>query len=121
MPVYQKMHFADDPVVGGVPVRVHDSQSRVPGSLPAGTAAPSSVSGPRCCISTRWSTGDRSAFSKGGINFSEKLTTVSPTYAREILTPAYGFGMDGVLRRRAEDLVGILNGIDTEPMESRER
>jgi starch synthase len=50
---------------------------------------------------------------KGGVNFSERITTVSPTYAREILTPEFGFGMDGVLRRRAEDLVGILNGIDT--------
>jgi starch synthase len=53
------------------------------------------------------------SYLKGGVNFSEKITTVSPTYAREILTPPYGFGMDGVLRRRAEDLLGILNGIDT--------
>jgi starch synthase len=41
------------------------------------------------------------------------ITTVSPTYAREILTPDYGFGFDGILRTRANDLVGILNGIDT--------
>jgi starch synthase len=47
------------------------------------------------------------------VNFSEKITTVSPRYAQEILTPELGFGMDGVLRRRADDLVGILNGIDT--------
>jgi starch synthase len=50
---------------------------------------------------------------KGGVNFSEKITTVSPTYAREILTPEFGFSFDGVLRRRADDLAGILNGIDT--------
>jgi starch synthase len=51
---------------------------------------------------------------KGGVVFSDKITTVSPTYAREILTPEYGFGFNGILLRRAADLVGILNGIDTE-------
>ena len=54
------------------------------------------------------------SYLKGGINFSERLTTVSPTYAREILTPEFGFGFDGVLRRRADALTGILNGIDVE-------
>ena len=39
---------------------------------------------------------------------------MSPTYAKEILTPEYGFGFNGILARRAQDLVGILNGIDTE-------
>jgi starch synthase len=51
---------------------------------------------------------------KGGINDADVVTTVSGTYAKEIQTPAYGFGFDGILRRRAADLVGILNGIDTE-------
>ena len=50
---------------------------------------------------------------KGGINFAELITTVSPSYAKEIQTPELGFGFDGILRRRARDLVGILNGIDT--------
>ena len=54
------------------------------------------------------------SYLKGGVNFSERLTTVSPTYAREILTPEYGFGFDGVLGRRADALTGILNGIDVE-------
>jgi starch synthase len=49
---------------------------------------------------------------KGGIVFSRLITTVSPTYAREIQTPEYGAGFDGILRHRAADLVGILNGID---------
>jgi starch synthase len=52
------------------------------------------------------------SFMKAGLTFSHALTTVSPTYALEIQTPAYGEGMDGVLRGRARDLVGILNGID---------
>ncbi|MCX7847703.1 MAG: glycogen synthase GlgA [bacterium] len=42
------------------------------------------------------------------------LTTVSPTYAKEIQTPALGFGFDGILRARQHELKGILNGIDTE-------
>lgn len=49
---------------------------------------------------------------KGGILFSDYLTTVSPTYAKEILTPDGGSGLDGVLRNRQSQLQGILNGID---------
>ena len=45
---------------------------------------------------------------------ADMLSTVSPTYAREIVTPAYGEGFDGMLRLRESRLVGILNGIDTE-------
>ncbi|HRG54524.1 MAG TPA: glycogen synthase GlgA [Lacunisphaera sp.] len=51
---------------------------------------------------------------KAGLYHATKLTTVSPTYAREILTAEGGFGLEGVLRFRAGDLVGILNGIDAE-------
>jgi starch synthase len=52
------------------------------------------------------------SFLKGGINAADVITTVSPQYALEIQTPAGGAGFDGILRRRAADLVGILNGID---------
>ena len=52
------------------------------------------------------------SFLKAGIRYADRLTTVSPTYAREILTPEYGAGLDGLLRSRANDLVGILNGVD---------
>lgn len=51
---------------------------------------------------------------KAGLCHSTKLTTVSPTYAKEIVTTDGGFGLDGVLRFRAGDLAGILNGIDDE-------
>lgn len=51
-------------------------------------------------------------FLKGGIVFSDLITTVSKTYAEEIQTPEYGVGLDGVLRERAKDLYGIINGID---------
>lgn len=53
------------------------------------------------------------SFLETGIIHADALTTVSPTYAREILTPEHGAGLDGLLRARAGDLMGILNGIDT--------
>ncbi len=49
---------------------------------------------------------------KAGIVNADAVTTVSPTYAREIQTPEYGHGLDGVLRNRSADLSGIVNGID---------
>jgi starch synthase len=51
---------------------------------------------------------------KAALAHATLLATVSPTYAREIQTPPFGFGLDGVLAGRRDDLVGILNGIDTE-------
>ena len=53
------------------------------------------------------------SFIKGGLVFSDRITTVSPTYAREIQTPEFGNGLDGLLRHRQHALTGILNGIDT--------
>lgn len=52
------------------------------------------------------------SFLKGGIALSDRVTTVSPTYADEILTPEFGNGLDGLLRHRKSDLTGILNGVD---------
>jgi starch synthase len=54
------------------------------------------------------------SFMKGGIVYADAINTVSPTYAREIQTHELGFGLDGVLRRRAKDLHGVLNGVDTD-------
>lgn len=52
-------------------------------------------------------------FLKGGILFADRVTTVSPRYAKEIQTPEFGCGLDGVVQTRAEDIVGLLNGVDT--------
>ena len=49
---------------------------------------------------------------KGGILFADRVTTVSPRYAREIQTPEFGCGLDGVVQTRADDIVGLLNGVD---------
>ncbi len=51
-------------------------------------------------------------FLKGGLIYSDYLTTVSKKYAEEIQTPEFGYGLDGVVRSRAGHLVGILNGVD---------
>ncbi len=51
-------------------------------------------------------------FLKGGIVFADAVTTVSPSYAAEIMTPEQGFGLDGVLHERADRVFGILNGVD---------
>ncbi len=50
---------------------------------------------------------------KAGILFADRVTTVSPTYAKEVQTPEFGCGLEGVVQTRAEDFVGLLNGIDT--------
>ena len=52
------------------------------------------------------------SFLKAGVQWSTNLSTVSPTYAREILTPNEGMGFDGLLRARTRELSGIVNGID---------
>lgn len=49
---------------------------------------------------------------KAGIAYADKITTVSPSYASEIMTPEFGCGLEGILTRRVSDLVGILNGAD---------
>src|SRR5207302_6744363 len=57
---------------------------------------------------------DKVSFLKAGIVYASHVTTVSETYAREMTTPEFGCGLDGLLRRRSEEhqLTGILNGID---------
>lgn len=52
------------------------------------------------------------SFMKAGLKFADRITTVSPTYAREIATHEFGAGLDGVIRARLADVSGILNGID---------
>jgi starch synthase len=54
------------------------------------------------------------SFIKGGLVYADHITTVSPTYALEIQTPDFGYGLEGLLRHRQEALSGIINGIDTE-------
>ncbi len=54
------------------------------------------------------------SFMKGGLVYADHITTVSPTYALEIQTPEFGYGLEGLLAFRKKQLTGILNGIDIE-------
>jgi starch synthase len=112
-PVYLKTRYRDHPVIGGVPTvfTIHNIAYQglfSPNWLPAidlglDIYSPDGLE--------YWA---RISFLKGGIYYSEALTTVSRKYAEEIQTPELSFGFDGIVRRRAADLVGITNGIDQE-------
>ena len=113
VPVYQKMHLSRDPIVGDVPAVFTIHNLAFQGLAPTSTLPSIGLGWELLDIQALEFWGQIS-YLKGGINFSERLTTVSPTYAREILTPEFGFGFEGVLRRRADALTGILNGIDVD-------
>lgn len=49
---------------------------------------------------------------KAGLQYSDAISTVSKTYAREIMTKEYGYGLEGILQKRSQKLYGIVNGID---------
>jgi starch synthase len=111
VPAYQKMLFSDDPVVGGVPAVFTIHNLAFQGIFPSAVVGEIGLPWDVLHVQAMEFWGQVS-YLKAGVNFSETITTVSPAYAREILTPDLGFGLDGVLRRRSGSLTGILNGID---------
>lgn len=113
VPVYQKMLFSPDPIVGGVPAVFTIHNLAFQGVFPASVIPVVGLGWEVLRLEAMEFWGQVS-YLKAGINFSERITTVSPTYAKEILTPELGSGFHGVLQRRAADLRGILNGIDVE-------
>jgi len=58
------------------------------------------------------------SFLKAGIFYADAISTVSPRYAKEIQTTAFGFGLEGLLAKRGNEIKGILNGIETDEWES---
>jgi len=111
-PVYLKTLYASHPILGGTPSVLTIHNLAYQGLFAADWLPRVDLS--RDVFSMEglefWG---RISFLKGGINYADLITTVSQQYAKEIQTPEFGFGFDGILRRRAADLVGILNGIDT--------
>jgi starch synthase len=113
VPVYLKTVLAGDPIVGGVRtvLTIHNLafQGTFPLDLLPWIGLPADLAHPGAL--EFWG---RASALKGGVVFSDAITTVSPTYAKEIATPEFGFGFDGIIASRAADLVGILNGIDAD-------
>jgi starch synthase len=112
VPIYLRTLYASHPVLGGMPtvITIHNLAYQ-------GVFAPDWL--PRLDLGWELLTLDRLEYwnhislLKGGITAADEITTVSPRYAEEIQTPELGFGFDGILRARAADLTGIMNGIDT--------
>ena len=112
-PVYLKTLYAAHPVLGGTPSIFTIHNLAYQGLFPADWLPRLDLGWEQFTID-RLEYWGRISFMKGGINDAQTITTVSPRYAREIQTPEFGAGFDGILRRRSADLFGILNGIDTE-------
>lgn len=112
-PVYLKKRYAGHAVLGGVPgvLTIHNLAYQ---GLFSADVLPTLDLGWDLFGVEALEYWGKISFLKGGINFSARITTVSPTYAKEIQTRENGLGFDGVLRRRSGDLVGILNGIDVD-------
>ena len=112
-PVYARTALFDDPIIGGVRTVLSIHNLAFQGNFDSVELAWIGIG--RDLFTPQvlefWG---RASSLKAGVVMSDKITTVSPTYAKEILTPEQGFGFDGVLRTREADLVGILNGIDTD-------
>jgi starch synthase len=111
-PVYLRSIYRAHPVLGGVPsvFTIHNIAYQGlfdPAWLPRLDLGWDQLSIDRL---EYWG---RISFLKGGIVNADVLNTVSRRYAEELQTPAFGFGFDGILRARRDDLFGILNGIDT--------
>lgn len=111
LPAYLRGPFRADPTFHGIPTVFTIHNLGYHGRFPAGVRSMLGLDAAQFNPYGVEYHGDIS-FMKAGLYYSDWLTTVSPTYAREIQTPEYGEGLDGLLRSRAHSLTGIVNGID---------
>jgi starch synthase len=111
-PVYLRTVYQTHPALGGIPSVFTIHNLAYQGAFAADWLPRLDLGLEQLAID-RLEYWGRISFLKGGINDADLVTTVSKRYAEEIQTPAFGFGFDGILRRRRGDLAGILNGIDT--------
>jgi len=111
LPVYLRTTYAADPVLfrAGTVMTVHNAgyQTYFPPQTTEKLLLPWDT-----FTMERLEHYDKFNFLKGGIVYSDAITTVSKRYAQEIQTPEFGFSLEGIFRRRAADLHGILNGVD---------
>ncbi len=118
VPVYLKSFYEGDPTLYRVPTVFTVHNLAYQGHFPAATLGPLGLPESLATEDALEWNGNIS-YMKGGLLFSEMVTTVSPTYAREIQTSEFGQGFDAVVRSRSEDLAGILNGVDYEEWDPR--
>ena len=111
LPMYLRQNLAGDPAFFGTKCVFTIHNLGYQGNFPASTLADLAID-PALFQPEGIEFHGHVNFLKAGIVWADAVTTVSPTYAREIQTPEFGFGMDGLLRSRASKLVGILNGVD---------
>ncbi len=111
IPVYLRTVYAADPVLSGAATLLTIHNAGYQGWFPSSTVEQLLLPWDLFTMD-RLEQYDRFDFLKGGIVYSDMLTTVSRKYAEEIQTAEFGNGLEGVLRRRAADLRGILNGVD---------
>jgi starch synthase len=111
VPVLLQTEYAKDPAVQGLPVVFTIHNMGYHGTFPRAALAKIGLPESLFTMETMEFYG-RVNFLKGALLFSDYLTTVSPKYAEEVQTPEYGHGLDGVVRQRAANLTGILNGAD---------
>jgi starch synthase len=111
VPILLRSQYAGDPMLNGLPVIFTIHNMGYLGLFPRSVLAQIGVPESLFHLKGLEFFGNVS-FLKGGLIFSDYLTTVSRKYAQEIQTPEYGCGLDGVVRDRAANLRGILNGVD---------
>jgi starch synthase len=112
-PVYLDTIYRTHPVLGGTPAVFTIHNLAFQGLFDPGWVPALDLGWDQFTVD-RLEYWGRISFLKGGIVDSRVITTVSRRYAEEIQTPEFGFGFDGILRARHDDLVGILNGIDVD-------
>ncbi len=111
VPVYLHSTFANDPTFLGIKTLLTIHNLGYQGLFPK-EALPEIGLDSSLFVPDKVEFFGKVGFLKGGLNYADALNTVSRTYAAEIQTPEYGFGLDGVLRARSHVLSGILNGVN---------
>ncbi|HUA86938.1 MAG TPA: glycogen synthase GlgA [Bryobacteraceae bacterium] len=110
-PLFLRAALAGDPTFFGIRCGLTIHNLGYQGNFPAGAMFDLGLD-PALYHSEGLEFYGRMSFLKAGVVWADWINTVSPTYAREIQTPEFGFGFEGLLRSRAYKLSGILNGVD---------
>ena len=112
VPVYLKEEFHNDEFYHGIKTIMTIHNLKFQGAWDVATIQAITELPDKCFVPERLEQNQSANYLKGGIVYADAVTTVSSTYAEEIKTPFYGEGLDDLMRKRAKDLRGIVNGID---------